>query len=253
MGLQDKRQRTIWSIMLTGASKERLSFARWSVKQWRQLSPVPRYAMRLLILNEAQREQVLEDGEGGDSIVEIRVDRRLPHLSSLGAVRNHALSLIPSGDLVYVWDDDDYHAPEIILTMLAHWKKTSPSACMIQLGNRLNLNMVTQAGWASTDTRGLVHFLGSIDRLRQLGFQYDLLNSLEDLPIHTLPNRLLWADNPPELYVRYTHQSNASVYVKKSQKGPELSVGPYVEKAISPAQLLYCIGRLFDTHVNQRQ
>ena len=225
------RNRSIWTLILTGATKERLEWAKWSTEQMRSQQRIKNVDIRVLILNEHPHSKVLSETE--PHYREIRIDRSLPHLTTLGQVRNYGLSLIPSGDYIYIADDDDYRHPSLLLKMFTHWSSIDPSACMVQITRRLNFNMLTKACWQSVDTRGLVHFLGCIDRLRQKGFKYNHVDSLEDLTIHPLTNRLLYLDNEPWLYVRYTHSSNTSLYVDKFQDRAQLINGAYTERDVT--------------------
>ena len=236
-----KKMITIWAIMLTGKSGERIQSAKNSLRQMHEMKAAGRgIQYKTLILNQHDSLKVIE---GNDEYVrEVHIDRNLPHLSTLGGIRNYGLSLIPNGDYIYILDDDDYHHPELLDTL---WKVMSgerkrPS--MVQLKNRLNFNLTTQGCWQSSHRQGLVHFLGSIDALRAQHFQYHDTNTLEDLSIYAMNDRLL-LDNDPKLYVRYTHGDNASVWVDQKQTNAQLNTGLYSESTIEEESVTkeYCI------------
>lgn len=224
---------TIWAIMLTGGSDARIMSARNSLKQLHAMVPAGKgvqYAT--LILNQHDTLKVL-DGSNCQNAREVHIDRRLPHLRTLGSVRNFGLTLIPNGDFIYVFDDDDYRHPDLLHTMWETMQSESKRPTMIQITNRLNYNLATGGCWQSTHRHGLVHFLGSIDELRAQKFAYNDTDTLEDISIYALHNRLLF-DNEAAHYVRYTHGQNASVWVNPRQKEAQLNTGLYVETALKP-------------------
>lgn len=238
------RRPFLWAIMPTGATKERVQLAQWALQHFRNMeSPSLNMKAKLLILNEHPTENVVRDTTASDDVIEIPVNRHLPHLKTLGQVRNYGLSLIPSGDFIYIFDDDDYHHPTLFKEMYNVWQSAATrTTCMVQLKHRLNHNLLNGKTWASRDERGLVHFFGSIDRLRAIGFQYDSKNCLEDLCIHRLSSseKCLFEQNNPSLYIRYTHDANTSIFVNPSQTTALLDKGPYQEYYIDDKVTMYC-------------
>ena len=232
----------IWAILLTGATETRIRCARESLSQLNAMeAPAADVHLHLLIMNEHQYLKVIAEESRSKKAVEVKVNRRLPHLRTLGQLRNFALSLIPPGHKIFVFDDDDYRHPLLLKNMWETWQK-QPSACMVQIKNRLNYNIRTNSSWISSNKRGMVHFLGCIDALRAQRFMYKEVNSLEDLTIYDLKNRLL-LENDPSMYVRYTHSSNASIWVDQKQKTPQLTEGHYTESPSNENLTKYCAER----------
>lgn len=229
----------IWAILLTGATEMRIRCARQSLKQLNAMeSPGDDIDLNLLVINQHPTLPVLAEKSRSNRAIEVKVDRTLPHLKTLGQLRNFALSLIPPGHKVFIFDDDDYRHPSLLKTMWETWQR-QPTACMVQMKNRLNYNMRTKAAWLSANQRGMVHFMGCIDALRAQNFMYKDVDSLEDLTVYDLKNRLL-LDNDPTMYVRYTHDSNASIWVDPNQKEPQITEGDYTESSANQTLLEYC-------------
>lgn len=219
--------------MPTGGSDLRIRWAQLSVSWFHQQTYENKH---LLILNSHPTLHVVPpNGTSGDvkekeaNVIEIKVNRKYPHLTTLGDVRNFSLSLVPKDAFVYIWDDDDYHHPDLLRRLAERLSQTGKATVFLK--NRINYNLATNALWLSSDKRGLVHFMADINKLRTEKFAYLSLNSAEDQPVHLISEKEV-IDNNPSLYIRFTHHENTSLYVNKSQKGPIVNSGPYTESDI---------------------
>lgn len=213
----------IYALMVTGKNEQRIQWARQQVMKFMTQQSYSG-TKRILIANEHPSLHVLDSqSKFREKVNEIHISDR--HLVSLGQIRNQLLALVPSGSYVMILDDDDYISPTFLTQMIEYWHQQKPKTVMVQMGNRLNHNSKIGSSWQSSHPSGFVHFVADIDLLRSSQFQYFDRNSLEDLSIHEFTSRTIWHDSPPELYIRYIHGDNTSLYVNPQQSQPNTDLG----------------------------
>lgn len=225
----------MYALMVTGKSEGRIRWARHQISQYMEHQ---QYDGRkfLLVANEHANLNFQHESElYVDRVKEIHIQDR--STTSLGKIRNRLLDVVPSGSYVFVLDDDDYVSSSLITEMIRYWRVQSGRTAMVQLGNRLNHNIVTDSSWQSSHPSGFVHFVGDIDLLRKYNFRYLPRDSLEDLSIHELDSRTIWHDSAPELYIRYVHGENTSLYVNSRQTEANTSLG---ENVVDAATSEFC-------------
>lgn len=230
----------LYALMVTGKTAKRIEWAKIQVERFmRQNYSGEKY---ILIANEHPALRVITKkllSKYQKNITEILVTDR--STTTLGNIRNRLLDKVPSDSWIFILDDDDYLASDLMEEMVKFWssdmQKSGVITCMVQFTNRLNYNLSTGNGWRSTHPSGFVHFVGDINRLREQNFRYLNRDSLEDLSIHDLKHRSLWHQNPHRLYVRYIHEDNTSLYVRKDQKEANPALG---ETPATSTELCLC-------------
>lgn len=203
---EDSRYPLITCIMITGKDASRERFARQAIRNFReQTYPVK----HLVIMNHGSFSAVHSD-ENLSNVTEVRVTKG--DGVTLGDIRNMAFDFVPYGGLFFVWDDDDYRAPDTLMRMYRHMRSENASAvCFTQ---RLEYDISTHFAWKTILQSGFVHVLAK----KHYGVRYMSKESLEDInllkdmrkvyPVATM------TENDPTMYVRLVHGSNTSLYVK---------------------------------------
>ncbi len=207
----------IYAMMVTGKDAQRIEWAQKQLQFYFEKMNYPDDYKHILIASEHSSLSVKRaQDESRKNVIELRIANRSQ--TTLGDIRNRLLALVPTGSYCFVLDDDDYLDPDWLKQMLHHWPNNNTA--LIQFNSRLNHNIITQSSWQSHIPSGFVHFLGDIDALRAIQFQYLSENTMEDIMIHDLQigqQRHIWSNEDPSVYIRYVHNNNTSVFVDRHQ------------------------------------
>lgn len=206
---EEKRENPlIVCIMITGKDKERLNFARKSIKNFTEQSYPHK---KLLILNH--HEQSIEQP--------MDIEQNVFHFQikkqnmSLGALRNIALELVPLNAFWTVWDDDDVRSHDYLST-LYHELESNKADCLA-FTNRYEYNVGTKLAWKMTLKSGFPLLLCQ----KNPNIQYQDKNTMEDVQLINdvikQNMKVTLFDNNPAIYVRLVHQTNTSLYVNKGK------------------------------------
>lgn len=121
---------------------------------------------------------------------------------TLGHLRNLALDRVSGTDLVVIWDDDDWMAPNYIETMVNHYVPGRISLMRHQLKHDLDFNTSFVAR-NSTGWHGQAIFDAATPH------RYPHLQRGEDTAFRNLfGDRVIVFDNDPAIYVRTVHANN---------------------------------------------
>lgn len=188
---------TVSALMLTGKCRERCALARVAVGCFQRQSWPNK---ELVIVNHGP--VALTSGE--PDIREIRINR--PPEMTLGDLRNLSRELA-RGDYVVQWDDDDYHHPRRIETMMAQRDRAE----VITLAWQVRFNIQNGSAYYH-------HLPGgqqmSILHRTNAPFRHPKLNSREDTLFLNQFNTKCVIENSPDepigplLYVRLFHGRN---------------------------------------------
>lgn len=228
--------------MVTGKDACREHFARQSIANFNQQD----YAnKRLIIINHAS--YVLLDNANksnsntstnksnsninSNTIVEFHVDKDANSLT-LGDLRNIARAMVPLDAVWTTWDDDDYHAPNYISTMM----KELGRADVLVWTRRLEFNANTGMVWKMELTTGFAPLMFARQDMRMLYNRKDAMEDVHLLDVaKDLGKRIVVFQNEPKLYIRTVHENNTSLYVDKYKTfiAPEpKKKGQYIESNI---------------------
>lgn len=231
----------VCALLVTGKDDQRIVWARNQVQDF-ILNQNILGQKHILIANEHPKLSVCQDQTENrikQNVTEIKINNRFE--TTLGAIRNKLLDLVPQNAFVFILDDDDHIHPTILQEMFLYWKSQDETTALIQLGTRLNHNISTCSSWQSKVPSGFVHFLADINLLRSVNFRYLEKDAMEDLSLYQLPVgsvRTVWKDNPANLYVRYIHKNNTSLYVDPLQQEAYYHLG---EKQVIKEMHDYCV------------
>lgn len=220
-----KQNAPIYCLMITGGDN-RIEWARIAVHRF-FLQDYPN--KHLIIINHNLNENVLFGKNThlvNKNIHEYMVNKKG---KTLGDLRNLSLSYVPTGAYYFIYDDDDERYPELLSGLMN--VALNKNAEYVLMKNRLNFNCNTGKLWRSIDHRGM-HILFGFKFGDSRDFKYLPLDRNEDKPVNDLltngSKTFLW-DNDPKMYVRFTHNDNTSLFVRKNQNGPVLNAGYYLE------------------------
>lgn len=185
------------AVMLTGKCTERYALARVAVQCFFDQTWGNR---ELVIVNHGDQSLV----NGDPRIREVRIDR--PDDMTLGEMRNLSLDQA-SGDYVIQWDDDDWHHPKRIETMM-EWRDKGQ---VIALRWQTRINLLTGSVYYNECKTGqqmsILHHAGE-------PFRYPRMDCREDTVFMGQFSRKCVIDNAPHeplgpmLYVRTFHAMN---------------------------------------------
>jgi hypothetical protein len=207
------RTNTVYGVMVTGKSTERIHFARLSAEQFYQQTYPHK---RLIIVNHHPTLRVLSGDTQksmGDAF-EVCVDKEGNNLS-LGDLRNIGLNLVPSDASWIAWDDDDWRHPELIQSMQS--ARTRYKADVVMISNRYEYDINTSFAWQTKLKIGFVHCLCP----NSAGIRYLNKDSMEDAHLRKSflhsNLRVFVMDNDPKMYIRIVHHANTSLLVNKGK------------------------------------
>lgn len=190
-------QPKVSALMLTGKCPERYALARVAIESFHDQSWDNR---ELVIINHG--DESLANGD--PRIREIRIDR--PADMTLGDMRNLSLDLA-QGDYVLQWDDDDWHHPKRMETMM-EWRDRGQ---VIAIRWQVRINLRTRSAYYNKCDTGqqmsILHKAGE-------PFRYPRMNRREDTMFLGQFSRKCVIDNAPHeplgpmLYVRTFHDMN---------------------------------------------
>ncbi|MFT4587359.1 MAG: glycosyltransferase involved in cell wall biosynthesis [Candidatus Binatia bacterium] len=185
------------SLMLTGKSSERYALARVAVDCWRAQSWENR---ELVIVNHGGTPLA----NGDPRIREMMIER--PEGMTLGEMRNLSLEHA-TGEYVVQWDDDDWHHPKRIETLMEFRDRGE----VVTLGWQVRINIQSRAAYYSRRDGGQHN---AILHRRNVPYRYPRLNAGEDTMFLGQFNSKSVVDNGPHeslgpmLYVRTFHGEN---------------------------------------------
>jgi len=196
--------------MVTGADCRR-SFARNAIACFLAQTHPNRF---LLVVNYG-RFAFEVPGVPASRVIQVQLRRR----KVLGALRNHALRLVPKDAIILQWDDDDWRAPRLIEDQLRAMEKNGADGCA--LGRQVKYSLPLDCAWEDTldpDFRG---FAGTIMFRNKADMRYPRWPQHED--------SAFWAmfmvkypvcrwDNPHRYYVRFIHGHNTSDHLRSIER-----------------------------------
>jgi hypothetical protein len=146
--------------------------------------------------------------------------------TSLGTLRNIALSCVPVGHIWTTWDDDDYRSNNYLLTLYRNLIKNN--ATTICFTHRTQCNINTNYVWTEYVKHGFV-FMLSIKKENDIDLYADK-DTMEDLELkkNLLKNKHIIHTldfNDPLIYIRMVHNSNTSLYVNKNKSSIKSAYG----------------------------
>jgi hypothetical protein len=195
------RSSPIYCIMITGKSKCRNDFAQRAVSNFTEQSYPNKY---LIIINHGHHSVLNENIK---NINEITINKGT---LTLGALRNRALTHVPSNALWTVWDDDDYRVPDYLTFLYTHLK-TFDAVCFTR---RIEYNYNSGLVWGAELKSGFVTLLARKDPLTQ----YLDVDTMEDTElISSFTKTVVVQDNNPEIYIRVVHKDNTSLYAHREK------------------------------------
>lgn len=218
---------TVIGIMITGKSKCRYLLALKSIENFQEQSYTNKH---LIIINHGDKKLNINDD---DNITEILVDKKA---SSLGSLRNAALSLVPTNAYWTLWDDDDYRQPYYIEYLLNQLLLSNSDT--ILFCNRYDYNWNSNFVFKATLKTGFVTLLSRMKENQNVWYldrdTMEDLNLIRDLRRHGHKINILY-DNDPKLYIRLVHRDNTSLYVRKEKNDiiPQRDNSVYYEERVS--------------------
>ncbi|KAG1675477.1 hypothetical protein FOA52_001776 [Chlamydomonas sp. UWO 241] len=186
------------------------------------------YANKRLIIVNHGAHAVMGGDSDSSGILERRVVKGAG--TTLGALRNAALDLVPVGELWTPWDDDDLRSSDF----LAKLQRAMGDADLVAFVRRIEYNCNTGMVWQMTLRSGFVFVLARRDE----GFRYKDVDTMEDTELlahyagaaraagaagaagsfGTFGTRILDNDDAT-MYVRLVHgTSNTSLYVDPNKR-----------------------------------
>jgi hypothetical protein len=199
----------IYCLMITGKDDRRRRFASTSVTNFKLQSYTNKY---LIIVNEGSTSCLNDEQNNDDSILELHVQK-----SSLGELRNIALSLVPHNAIWTTWDDDDWRSTDYLLILKRMLQKHDKKYLMFC--NRLDHNLLTNFTYRVNIPTGTYIFFAYKDP----HILYDHLDTKEDIVVkrHFIDNKeslVMFENNDPKIYVRFIHDNNTSLFVDKNKR-----------------------------------
>lgn len=190
-------QPQVSALMLTGKCPERYALARVAVQCFQDQTWENR---ELVIVNHGNESLA----NGDPRIREIRIDR--PADMTLGDMRNLSLDLA-QGEYILQWDDDDWHHPKRMQTMM-DWRDQGQ---VVALRWQVRLNLLSRSVFYNNCDGG--QQMSILHRAIE-PFRYPRMNSREDTMFLGQFSRKCVIDNAPHeslgpmLYVRMFHAMN---------------------------------------------
>lgn len=218
-----QKQPTLYCIMITGKDPCREHFARQSITNF--LEQDYQGTKRMIIINHGSYR--LQDSHS-NSIYEFHVDKQTNN-HTLGDLRNIARAMVPLDAIWTTWDDDDYHAPNFMSTMM----KKLGSADVLVWTRRTEFNANTGLVWEMERKTGFSPLIFARQDMRML---YTRKDSMEDAHLldtaEQLGKRIIVYENDPALYIRTVHGNNTSLYVDRNKIDVLNTKGNYMERNV---------------------
>lgn len=212
----------VYCIMVTGYSKERIRYAKESVKNWREQTYMKK---KLIIINQSKTSIIKDNND--DNILELYVNNKD---KTLGHIRNIGINLVPPDKYWTTWDDDDWRGNNYLEEMIKHIGNND----FLMFTKRYEYNKNTGFVFESELKSGFSIFFAK----QNIDLVYDDVNTLEDVQMKKYALQHLNVKiyvNDPILYIRLIHDENTSPYVNK-QKGKLTNTTKnkiYFEKAVT--------------------
>lgn len=220
------------ALMITGKCDERYALARVAVRCFFEQTWESK---ELIVINHGG----ISLATGDPRLREIRVERT-PDMT-LGDLRNLALENA-SGEYLIQWDDDDFHDPQRMATMMAY----RDQAEVVTIGWQIRFNLLTGSAYYH-------HLPGgqqmAILHRANLPYRYPFLNSREDTLFLGQFNSRFVIDNAPGepvtplLYVRLFHGRNIwdEAHVMEHLAGAEsrMEIHPEHQAALRGIEAVY--------------
>jgi hypothetical protein len=204
---------SIYCIMSTGKSKQRIHFAKVAVTNFLRQTVQNKY---LIIVNESRHHRVLNSDQHHPNIIELFNVNKF----TLGGKKNFALELVPFGSIWTTWDDDDWRSDDYLAIMTEQLLQ-HPNKKFLMFVNRLEHNLNTDFTWRFSLLNGTYIFF--CFKLPEPLLQFDDLNNKEDVAIKKYllahPDQVHLYDNERfDVYIRFSHLENTSSFVDKTKK-----------------------------------
>jgi hypothetical protein len=221
--LLKQEQPTLYCIMITGKDPCREHFAKQSITNF--LEQDYQGNKRMIIINHGSYR--LQDSHS-NSIYEFHVDKAKNNLT-LGDLRNIARAMVPPDAIWTTWDDDDYHAPNFISTMM----KKLGRADVLAWTRRTEFNANTGLVWEMERKTGFSPLIFARQDMRMLYTRKDSMEDVHLLDIaKQLGKRIIIYQNDPALYIRTVHGNNTSLYVDRNKIDVSNTRGNYIERNV---------------------
>jgi glycosyltransferase involved in cell wall biosynthesis len=181
----------VTAMMITGKHPDRIKMAKVAVRCFLEQTHREK---ELIIINDGRIALGCEDR----SVHEFM----LPYSAktTLGDLRNLALERA-RGDLVLLWDDDDWHHPARMETQAAAWEKGLP----VLLKKQVRYNFLNGAAFVHESASGIN---GTMLHERNCGVRYPSVRKGEDTHFLAAFPRRKVIDAPPSLHIRFYHGGN---------------------------------------------
>jgi glycosyltransferase involved in cell wall biosynthesis len=183
--------------MVTGKSLDRIPLARNSILSFLAQTYENRY---LVIVNDGDFWFDLAGLEEG-RIIQLHPEKRM----SLGLLRNVALDSIPKDAIWVLWDDDDWHHPELLSRQTRILTGLEVHTCLLR--HQVKYRFSTGTAFADSYNGG---FGGTI-MSRNTGLRFPDVRRAEDSAYcKVVKQDLSWFawDNPAHLFIRFYHEKN---------------------------------------------
>lgn len=241
IGFTDYNKTNVYCIMVTN----RVAFARVAIENFKRQSYPDK---KLIIVNTS--DQALQTTDANHlmkvdrSILEIQTVRH-KH-TTLGSLRNMALSLVPFMSIWTTWDDDDWRSDDYLSSLYYALTRDRAKRYLVYM-NRLEWNTNTDLVYrVSMENGTFVYFVYKDDVMPD----FDNSDTREDESIMRYiryntdaDKRTTILDNDPTLYVRLVHGRNTSEFVDPDKRQIDTqSHGGYVESEATREDLKYVDG-----------
>lgn len=196
----------IYALMLTGKDVNRARFAENSVVSFLAQS----YVNRILVIVNDGVQSFDSLGVPRERLIVIQAPRSM----LVGDLRNLGLNAIPEGAVWVQWDDDDWHHPHFI--EMLHRKMTDKGYRAATIRAQVKVDLRKNAAWIHQLPPGYAGFAGTVMARQNPAHRYPSRQFGED--------SVFWAallsagnagavDLPPECYLRFIHDTNASSHL----------------------------------------
>jgi glycosyltransferase involved in cell wall biosynthesis len=186
---------TVYGVMITGKSDERLPMAVNAIRSFLQQSYRRK---KLIIVNDGESD--CASGFTGTEIEELRLSGQY----SLGTLRNIALEQIPSGAPWIQWDDDDWKHSCLIADQKRVLDLSGTEMCVLKA--QVQYSFCKNTAWIKEAER----IEGTILARKRDLFYPEIPKGEDTEYLRAFQKRFTstYWNNPPHFYLRFLHENN---------------------------------------------